>query len=83
MRLSKKTTALFPRDLHDHLVQLAQSLGVSFGELVRRACEAQYGVVPEETKLDAVRELAKLDLPVGSISEMKRQSVPDPDDVLP
>ena len=47
MELSKKTTILFPPDLHERLAVIAQQQGVSLGELVRRACETQYGIEPQ------------------------------------
>jgi len=74
MELSKKTTLLFPPDLYDHLVHLARQRGVSFGELVRRACEEQYGLVSSEARLAAVHELESMSLPVGSPEEMERES---------
>jgi hypothetical protein len=42
MELTKKTTILFPPDLHDPLTQLASKRGTSLGALVREACEARY-----------------------------------------
>ncbi len=83
MDLIKKTTILFPPDLHAHLVEVARQHGVSLGELVRSACEAQYGVASKEERLRAVERLSKLSLPVGSVKLMKRQSVPSPEDLLP
>ena len=41
MELSKKTTILFPPDLHRRLAQLAAQRGTSLGTLVRRACEQE------------------------------------------
>jgi hypothetical protein len=82
MELSKKTTLLFPPDLHEHLARLARQRGVSLGELVRRACEAQYGIVSRESRLAAVRELEALSLPVASPEQMERESVPGPKEVF-
>lgn len=83
MELSKKTTILFPPDLHDQLVRLADRRGTSLGQLVREACEAQYGLVPPEERLEAVEELRHLSLPVASPDVMERESVPSADDLLP
>jgi len=83
VELSKKTTILFPPDLHARLSRLAAQRGMSLGDLVRRACEAQYGVVPVEERLDAVHRLRGMSLPVDTVERMKRQSVPEPDDLLP
>ena len=83
MELTKKTTILFPPELHRRLTRLAARRGVSLGELVREACEIRYGVGGSPSRLDAVGALATLDLPVGEPGEMKRESQPDPDDLLP
>ncbi|MEK7408002.1 MAG: CopG family transcriptional regulator [Acidobacteriota bacterium] len=76
MELVKKTTILFPPDLHDQLARLAKQRDTSVGELVRSACRKQYALLTKEARLAAVRELAGLDLPVGTPEEMERESVP-------
>lgn len=83
MELSKKTTILFSPELHDRLSRLAESRGQSMGQLVREACEQQYGVVGSSEQVAAVAALARLSLPVGSVAEMKRESVPDAEGSLP
>lgn len=86
MRSSKKTTIALPPELHTQLAYLARHRGTSLDELIRQACEVQYGTsrsTPAEVRLAAVRELAGLSLPVGDPAEMKRQSVPRPDDLVP
>ena len=83
MELSKKTTLLFPPDVYRDLRRLARQRGVSVGELVRRACEAQYGIVPQESRLAAVKELAAMSLPVGDPEQLERESVPNPKDPMP
>ena len=77
MDLLKKTTILFTTKQHLHLVRVAKRRGLSLGELIRSACQAQYGAVSEEDRLVAVGELRELNLPVGTPAEMKLQSVPD------
>jgi hypothetical protein len=79
MELSKKTTILFPPELHERLSRLAEHRGTSLGDLVRRACETQYGLVPVDTRLEAVRELASFSLPVGDPEDLERESIPYPD----
>jgi predicted transcriptional regulator len=83
MELSKKTTILFSPELHRRLTQLAARRQVSLGELVREACEIQYGVAGSASRLEAVRGLAGLALPVGTTGEMKHESQPAPDGLLP
>jgi predicted DNA-binding ribbon-helix-helix protein len=83
MELSRKTTILLSDQLYERLTGLARRRGVSLGHLVREACERQYGFGASQERLSAVRELASLELPVGDVAEMKGESVPDPDDLLP
>ncbi len=83
MELSKKTTVLFPPDLHDRLSRLAAQKGTSLGDLVRAACERQYRLTSREEKLAAVRNLAVLKLPAASPRKMKRQAVPSPEEIAP
>ena len=83
MALTKKTTILFPPDLYARLSRLAEQQGTSLGNLVRKACELQYGRVSAETRLEAVRQLAAISLPVGNPGAMKCESVPRAEDLLP
>ena len=43
-RLTKKTTILLQPELHRRLTRLAERRGTSLGELIRSACETQYGL---------------------------------------
>lgn len=83
MELTKKTTILFSPDQYERLKRLAERRETSVGELVRRACEEQYRLYSVEDRVRAVRELARMSLPVGTPEEMERESVPDPDDLMP
>ena len=83
MDLTKKTTILFSPELHRRLSALAARRGRSMGDLVREACEIQYGVVGGSAQLAAVAALSLLELPVDDPVAMKRESVPDPDALLP
>lgn len=83
MALTKKTTILFPPELHARLARLAEQKGTSLGELVRSACEKQYGLASRRERLAAVEALAALDLPVGTPEQMARESVPAPRDLVP
>ena len=74
--LTKKTTILFPPHLHRRLTRLADQRGTSLGELVRRACEKQYGIGGSEERIWAVRAIGALELPVGAPGQMKRESQP-------
>lgn len=76
MELSRKTTILMSPALHDRLVRLAQRRGVSMGHLIRQAVVGQYGWIDADERLEAVRELGALSLPVGSTAAMKVESNP-------
>lgn len=78
MELSKKTTILFPPELHERLARLAALRGTSLGDLVRSACEREYSSASREEKLAAVRQLVSLRLPVAGTRRMKRESAPHP-----
>ena len=76
---SKKTTILLTPRLHSHLTRIARAQGTSIGDLVRRACQAQYGHLSRSDRVRAARAVANLSLPVGTVEKMKRESVPDPE----
>lgn len=80
-KLTKKTTILFQPELHRRLTRLAEQRHTSVGDLIRTACERQYGLAGSEERLEAVHELEALDLPVGSPAEMKLESVPGPEEI--
>jgi hypothetical protein len=81
--LTKKTTILLPPDLHLQLTSLARERKVSVGHLIRSAYRKQYCLVSREERLGAVRELCRLELPVGSVARIKRESVVDPAGLMP
>lgn len=62
--------------MHRRLTELAALRGRSLGELVREACEVQYGVMGRQDQRAAVAALARLSLPVDSPQAMKRESAP-------
>lgn len=76
MELSHKTTILLSAGLHERLKTVARERRKSLGELVREACVRQYGLNDVEDRLAAVDAMAAMSLPVGTVEEMKQQSVP-------
>ena len=75
MELSKKTTILLTPRLHELLNGIAKAQKTSVGELIRRACEMQYGLVLETDSSSAVERLSDLNLPIDTPDRMKRESV--------
>jgi len=73
--LTKKTTILFPPDLHERLTAIAEQRRSSVSQLVREACRAQYSISTRTDRLAMVEELASMNLPVGTPEEMERESV--------
>ncbi len=81
MELTKKTTILFPPELHERLTRKAEREETSLGELVRRACHREYGGPSQAERRRALDQLLGLELPVGEPDAMKRESVPSPDEI--
>jgi hypothetical protein len=74
--ITKKTTILLPPTLHRELSRLAEQRHSSIGELVREACRSQYGIASTSDRLAIVQELASFSLPVDTVEQMERESVP-------
>ena len=85
MALTKKTMVLFPPELHRRLTLIAAERQTSMADLVRRACEREYGSggATREEKLAAVRRIASLNLPVCDVEQMERESLPEPNSFAP
>jgi predicted transcriptional regulator len=81
--LTKKTTILLSPELHRRLADLARRRHVSMGELIRHAVAVQYGVGGHEQRVRAVEALARLELPVSGVEDMKREAMADPEELLP
>ncbi len=83
MELTKKTTILFSELLHKRLIQLAKQNNISLGELVRSACEKQYGLISQSEAEKALKELSELSLPVAEMTQLKTQLNPTSDELMP
>ncbi|MEW6405330.1 MAG: ROK family transcriptional regulator [Chloroflexota bacterium] len=65
----------------EHLFSPPQS-GPSLHELLERSRRGpEYGLISENEAVDAVKQLAALDLPVSSVSDMKKELAPNKMDV--
>ena len=73
--LTERVQVLFSRQQLRDLQRLALSEGESVGALIRRAVEQTYFEQEREDRLQAVRELAAMDLPVSDWEQMERESV--------
>ena len=82
MELSKKTTILLSPRLYKMLKDESKARSLSIGELIRSACEKQYGLSSETEALEAAEQLSALELPVGTAVAMKQESVPGPEEFL-
>ena len=83
MELSKKTTILFSPQMHHQLSRIAHHRRTSLGDLVRDACERQYGLVSSDRRLEAVHQLGVMTLPVDDAHVMRDQAVPSAGEMLP
>jgi Ribbon-helix-helix protein, copG family len=77
-RSTREITIRLPQDLYDRLASLAKHRNSSVGELVREACRAQYSLASLKDRLSLLDQLAALQLPVGTVEEMERDSAADP-----
>jgi hypothetical protein len=50
------------------------------GELVRQACERQYGMADVDARMAAVEALRSMRLPVGPVEQMIAETVAEPED---
>lgn len=75
MELSNKTTILHSADLHPRLTSLVAARRQRLGEFVREANRRQYRLADRSERLAAVDALAELQLPLGNVEAMLRESV--------
>ena len=71
----KKTTLLFEEDVYDKLKDKARRDNVSIGGLVREAVATYYGIKTKEEKLQALKRLKGLDLPVADPETMEKEII--------
>lgn len=81
--LQHRTTILLAESVYERLVGLARGRGVSMGQLVRDAVVAHYGLYDTDTRVNAVRALGQLALPVDTPAAMKAESIAYGDGPLP
>jgi len=75
--LTRRVQILLSRQQHERLEALARARDVSVGELIRRAVEETYVAATPDERVDAVKRMAALRLPVADWEQMERESVGD------
>lgn len=83
MDLDHRTTILLPPHLHQRLHRIAARRGTSVGVLIREAIDEQFAAEDVQDRLDAVKALSELSLPVASVAEMKWESIATKKDDIP
>lgn len=73
--LSKRVQVLFSPEQVTRLQAIARAQGESLGSLIRKAVEDTYLRHEQQRRLDAVRRMAALSLPVADWEQMERESV--------
>jgi hypothetical protein len=73
--LGKRVSVSFSADQIDRLEAIARARGQSVGALIRKAVEEAYLRPGDPGRLEAVRLMAEMRLPVADSEEMERESV--------
>lgn len=71
--MTKKTTILFPPKLYRELERLAKKEKTSVAHLVRDAAIRRYLLPDRKTRLEAVKAIAAMQLPVSDWPQMERE----------
>ncbi len=72
--LTRRVQILLSPQHYERLEALARARGTSIGTLIRHAVEALYLQSDEHERLQAVRRLSTLRLPVADWEQMERES---------
>lgn len=71
--MTKKTTILFPPRMYRQLERVAKEQGTSVAHLVRQAALQRYLLPDRRTRLEAVKAIAAMSLPVSDWPQMERE----------
>lgn len=74
--LTRRVQVLLSPEQYERLAALARARGTSVGALIREAVEQLYSQSGEEERLQAVRQMSALHLPVADWEQMERESMP-------
>ncbi len=73
--LTKKTTILFPPKVYRQLERVAKKEGTSVAHLVRQAAIQRYLLADPTARLEALKALTSMQLPVADWEQMEREIV--------
>lgn len=71
----KKTTLLFEEQIYKRLQEKAKAEKLSIGELVREAVKNYYGIKSRKEKMDALKKLSQMNMPVSDYEEMEKDII--------
>lgn len=71
--IEKKTTILLTPKLHKKLARLSKISKKSMGQLLREAAERQYFSSYSPDKLEIVKKIASLNIPIGDVPTLKAE----------
>jgi len=69
----KKTTLLFEESVYNKLKERAKRENSSIGELVREAVADFYGMKSKEDRLEALKKLKSLNIPVSGQEQIEKE----------
>jgi hypothetical protein len=73
----KRVQIFFSPEEIDRLRAIARTQGKTLAALIREAVQEVYLETEQQQRLEAVRLLAKMNLPVSDWQQMERESAPD------
>lgn len=71
----KKTTLLFEEQTYKKLKEKSKVEKTSIGELVREAVANYYGIKSNREKMEALKKLSQMNMPVSDYEEMKKDII--------
>ena len=71
--MTKKTTILFPPKVYHQLEQVAAQHKTSVAALIRRAAIQHYLLPDRRTRLEAVKAITAMNLPVADWPQMEQE----------
>jgi hypothetical protein len=79
--LTKRVQVLLSPEQFSRLQEIAVTEGESLGALIRKALEEVYLAREQQDRLEAVRQMASLNLPVAEWEQMEHESIGETESV--